>query len=88
MQAGRRIFIGIILSGAVHKYYDYPQLQNFFTYLRTASDSAFYERLVWIGLENGTFEKGKMTGLFFMTCVEVIQKKSLIGWIQHQHIIW
>lgn len=47
------------LIGAAHKYYDYKLLHNFFNYLKTDSDHEFYERLFWVGLENGIFGKGK-----------------------------
>ncbi len=47
------------IIGAVYKYYDYKILKSFFNYLRTDSDHEFYERLMWIGLENSTYHKGK-----------------------------
>ncbi len=47
------------IVGAVHKYYDYSQLQSYFHHLKEDRDYVFYESLTWIGLENCTFEKGK-----------------------------
>ncbi|WP_313345381.1 hypothetical protein [Sedimentibacter sp.] len=48
------------IIGAVRKYYDYSKLQEFFKHLRIDSDHEFYEELFWLGLENSTFEKGKI----------------------------
>lgn len=48
------------IIGAVHKYYDYPQLQKFFSYLKQDIDYDIYENLTWIGLENCAYEKGKV----------------------------
>lgn len=47
------------IIGAVHKYYNYSQLQSFFNYLKDDMNYAFYENLMWIGLENCTYKKGK-----------------------------
>jgi hypothetical protein len=47
------------IIGAVHKYYDYEILQDFFSYLKEDIDHDFYEKLTWLGLENCTYEKGK-----------------------------
>lgn len=46
------------IVGATHKYYDYPILQQFFASLKKDPEHAFYENLVWIGLENCVFRKG------------------------------
>ena len=48
------------IIGAVRKYYDYYKLREFFKHLRIDSDYEFYEELFWLGLENSTFEKGKI----------------------------
>jgi len=47
------------IVGAVHKYYDYRQLQEFFDYVKQDSDHPFYEELAWISLENCAYEKGR-----------------------------
>ncbi len=47
------------IIGAVRRYYDYPQLQQFFSYLKKDHDHVIYENLVWIGLENCTYQRGK-----------------------------
>jgi len=46
--------------GAVHKYYDYPLIRNFLAELKTDPDHVFYESILWIGLENGVFQKGRI----------------------------
>ncbi|MDW5298543.1 MAG: hypothetical protein SA378_00160 [Sedimentibacter sp.] len=56
--ASADVYINYIV-GAVHKYYDYPILQSFFDYLKVDSEHEFYEKLMWIGLENGAYLKGK-----------------------------
>ncbi len=48
------------IIGAVHKYYDYRQLAEFFNYLKQDSDHPFYEELAWIGLENCAYEKARL----------------------------
>lgn len=47
------------IIGAVHKYYDYPLIKSFFSYLKRDRDHELYEKLFWIGLEHSTFNKGK-----------------------------
>lgn len=45
--------------GAVRRYYDYPRLHRFIDDLKADPDHDFYESLLWIGLENCVYEKGK-----------------------------
>ena len=47
------------IIGAVHKYYASSHLQNFFDDLAGDGDRELLENLMWIGLENCTFEKTK-----------------------------
>ena len=47
------------IIGAVHKYCDYTLLQKFFDYLKIDREHKSYEKLMWIGLENYAYFKGK-----------------------------
>lgn len=47
------------IIGAVHRYYDYPMLQDYFERLDASIDHDLFEELIWTGLENGAFEKGR-----------------------------
>lgn len=55
---GRATLYGNYITGAVHKFYDYSIIQEFFARLKTDPEHAFYEDLTWIGLENCAFRKG------------------------------
>ncbi|EET87407.1 hypothetical protein CcarbDRAFT_2188 [Clostridium carboxidivorans P7] len=52
------IYLNYII-GAVHKYYNYSLLKNFFDYLKQDTGQIPLEELTWIGLENCTYKKGK-----------------------------
>jgi len=47
------------IIGAVHKYYDYSLIQNFFSYVKDDIDYDIFQNLTWMGLENCAYEKGK-----------------------------
>lgn len=47
------------IIGAVHKFYDYKLLRNFFEDLEEDSLNEYLQELAWIGLENSTYEKSK-----------------------------
>lgn len=51
------------IIGAVHKYYNYGQLAEFFNQVKQDPNYNFYEELAWIGLENCAYEKGKQDRL-------------------------
>lgn len=69
------------IIGAVHRYYDYPRLESFFQYLKQDSDHAFYEGLMWIGLENCAYQKGMverpvLTDLRHNYALQVLRKED------------
>lgn len=47
------------IIGAAHKYYDYSVLQSFFDQMKDVENGEFYQKLVWLGLEHGIYEKGR-----------------------------
>lgn len=57
--SGRADLYWNFIAGAVHKYYDYPELEKYFEYLREDNDFHFFRELVWIGLENCAYERGQ-----------------------------
>ena len=61
------IYLNFII-GAVHKYYDYSKLQEFFSSIRDEKNYAMYSKLIWLGLESCTFyksckERGVLEGM-------------------------
>ena len=43
--------------GAAYRHYDFDKLDRLFQSLRWEPDGEFYENLLWLGLENGVYEK-------------------------------
>jgi len=68
------------IIGAVHKYYNYSQLQSFFSYLDKYIDYEFYKKLTWIGLENCVYEKGKHERPVLENLRRSYSKKVLSKW--------
>lgn len=47
------------IIGAVHRYLDYPQLQDYFDKLELTAGKELFEDLMWLGLENLAFLRGR-----------------------------
>lgn len=47
------------IIGAVRKYYDYSMLERFFSSLKGDRNYDLYKDLLWLGLENCAYERGK-----------------------------
>ena len=65
------------IIGAVHKYYDYSLLQDFFSDLKKDSSHESLEKLMWIGLENCTYEKAKSERPVLETLRRSYSKRAL-----------
>lgn len=48
------------IIGAVRRYYDYPLLSDYFAKLDRSVDHELFEELIWTGLENGAYLKGRI----------------------------
>lgn len=57
-KSGRADLYMNYIVGAVHKYYDYDLVRNFFADLQENPIAEFLENLMWIGLESCAFKKG------------------------------
>jgi hypothetical protein len=72
------IYLNYII-GAVHKYYDYSLLENFFNDLKEDAYQELLKSLTWIGLENCTYERGKVERPVLESLRQSYSKKILSG---------
>lgn len=73
------------IIGAVYKFYDYSKLQEFLKKLKEDPNFYYLEDLIWIGLENCAFNKGKTERPILESLRQSFAKEALKNMKSNSH---